>query len=905
MLHLIKLILICALFTSGKISAQFPNPATLSTGQGAIGTTDPTWLVSDWFPYPGPPPNPLTGGVTFTPAYIDNNCAPGSWINPTTLTPPLNTSNWITNQSYPCASNTNSGYIYYRLPLNLPAECNGFSVTNIGSYILNFSGYVDNIIAGVFVNGNSMGITGGSFSPGSQINFTLQGPWVAGANFIDIMVENYDSNGQANAFGLLLVANNTNDDIDNDGVLDIDDACVCNPGSGSDGCCPTLTASNDTTICSGESLNLVSNDTGIGNTNNMFSWSDGQIGKNITVAPTTTTTYTVTLQGSQGCVITEDVVVTIIENVTPSFTSSNYCVYEAVQFTDNSTVIAPDVLANSGWDFGDASQDVGNQVTHQYASAGDYLVSHAVSTVNGCTGIAIENITIYNAPNADFNYVDACANVEITFEDNSVGAGTTVNAWQWDFDNGLGTGTNDTENYTYNSSGSYAVQLIVEDNEGCRDTVVHTITIFEDPTVDFNFVNGCLYDTINFVDGSTIAAPDNIATWSWDIDGNNNEDYTAQDVNHKYTTPGDYNVTLTVGSNNNCSSSLSQTISLFPVPQAGFSVSTECVNGPPTTFVNTSTISGGTITTYGWSFGNGNLSFLENPTNNYQIASSYLVTLGVVSDLGCADTVTYSIDVLGKPTAAYSQDTTTGCAPLCVSFSDSSYDDITIVEWNWKFEDSYGESSEQNPTFCYTSTGDYDVSLVIKNAQGCRDTLEQFGLISIFPLPTSDFSLNPISTDVLNSTIDFTNNSLDASAWRWNFGDESDENLLDYNPSYTFADTGNYEVELIVINSFLCSDTSYQMVEILPVDDLFVPSAFSPNGDGKNDILYARGYIGALYFAVFDRLGKKVFESEDKETGWDGLINGKKALEGVYSWYLQAEVNGAPYKLKGDVTLVR
>jgi gliding motility-associated-like protein len=898
-------LLIFSIFLFNGLFAQFPNPASLSSGQGAIGTLDPIWLVSDWFPYPGPPPNPVTGGVTYTSAFIDNNCAPGSWINPATLAPPLNTSNWITNPSYPCASNINAGYMYYRLELNLPADCNGFSVTTAGSYVLNFSGYVDNRITDVFVNGASMGITGGSFAPGGQINFSLPGPWVAGINYIDVLIENFGVTGDSNPFGLLLVANNNNSDIDNDGVNDIDDNCVCEPGSGIDGCCPDLIVSNDTTVCSGDNLTIMANDNGLGNTSAMYSWSDGQIGQNISVSPTTTTIYTATLNGSKGCIVTEDIVVTVVDNVTTSFTSSNYCVYEEVQFTDNSTITSPDMLVNSGWDFGDASQDIGNQVTHQYTSAGTYVVSHAVSTINGCTGTAIENITVYDAPIADFNFLDACANKGIDFEDNSAGAGTTVINWEWDFADGSSPGSNGTETHTYTISGNYDVQLIVEDNEGCRDTALKAVTIFEDPTAGFTFSDVCLYDSVNLIDVSTITAPDNIVSWSWDINNNGSEDYSTQNANHKFSSPGSYDVKLITLSNNNCSNSVTETVNIFPVPQAGFSASTVCVNGAATDFVNTSTLSQGNIVLYGWNFGDGNFSTLENPINNYQIASSYPVTLGVVSDLGCADSVTFSIEVLGKPSAAFSQDTTNGCAPLCVAFTDTSYDDVPILEWNWKFESSYGESSEQSPSYCYETTGDYNVGLIVKNSQGCKDTLEQIGLITVFPKPVSDFTLNPINTDVLNSTIDFTNNSIDAAAWIWDFGDGTEQNLIDYSPSHLYADTGNLEVQLIVINAFLCTDTSYQTVEILPVDELFVPSGFSPNGDGKNDVLYARGYIGTMYFAVFDRLGKKVFESEDKETGWDGMINGKNALEGVYSWFLQAEVNGTAYKQKGDVTLVR
>jgi gliding motility-associated-like protein len=668
--------------------------------------------------------------------------------------------------------------------------------------------------------------------------------------------------------------------------------------------CPQITASNDTTICNSTAASLVCSDAKFGSAPYVYTWSDGQSGQSISVSPVVTTTYTVTATDRYGCYTTEDVIVSVVENVVASFTSSDYCIDEVVQFIDNSTITNPDVLASSGWDFGDATQLIGNQVTHQYAAGGNYVVTHAVSTVNGCVGTAIENITIYEAPSVGFNLNNACPGVAINFEDNSLGNGTTITNWNWNFGDNIGTGTNSTESYSYLSAGSFDVSLIVVDNQGCTDTLIQSVEIYEEPLPTFNYMNGCLYDTVHFIDASIVGGG-NIIAWSWDIDGDNNEDYTSQNVDHKYTVPGDYNITLVVESDNNCTNSITQIVSLFPVPIAGFSASTACVNGDATQFVNTSTISGGNIILNGWNFGDGGTSTQQSPSHDYQIASSYPVTLAVVSDLGCIDSVTYSIEVLGKPSAAFTQDTTNGCPPLCIAFTDTSFDDIPITNWNWKFENNYGESLEQNPTYCYNNTGDYDVGLIITNVQGCKDTLENLGFITIYPLPVSDFTVSPVSTNVLNSTIDFTNNSTDAAAWIWNFGDGSEDDYSNYSPSHLYSDSGHFETELIVINSYLCRDTSYQNVEILPVDDLFVPSAFSPNGDGKNDILYARGYIGVMYFAVFDRLGNKVFESEDKEIGWDGLIKGKNALEGVYTWYLQAEVNGKAYKLKGDVTLIK
>ena len=185
--------------------AVFPNPSTLSTGQGAQGTLDPVWTVSDLWYYSSPP-NPM--GLTYSPALINGNCAPGNWVNPTTLPVPVNNGNWITGADAPCNTDTSSGYRYFRLTLNLPADCNGSSVTIPGTYVLNLTGYVDNGITDVFVNGTSTGISGGGFAVGTQLNITLNGPWVAGINYVDIQVFNgHEFPPTANPYGLLMVAN--------------------------------------------------------------------------------------------------------------------------------------------------------------------------------------------------------------------------------------------------------------------------------------------------------------------------------------------------------------------------------------------------------------------------------------------------------------------------------------------------------------------------------------------------------------------------------------------------------------------------------------------------------------------------------------------------------------------------
>jgi len=211
----------------------FPNPITLSTGQGAQGTFDPVWQVSEfWY---ATAPSPI--GLNYSPALINGNCAPGAWVDAATLPAPTNNGNWITGPDADCANNTSDGYRFFRLTLDLPADCNGFSVTVAGNYVLSFDGYVDNQIGDVYINGTPQGISGGGYATGSQLTFTLNGPWLVGTNYVDISVFNAPAGGGSNPYGLLLVANTTAPvDTDGDGVPNVSDLCPCDPGNNAVGC---------------------------------------------------------------------------------------------------------------------------------------------------------------------------------------------------------------------------------------------------------------------------------------------------------------------------------------------------------------------------------------------------------------------------------------------------------------------------------------------------------------------------------------------------------------------------------------------------------------------------------------------------------------------------------------------
>ena len=118
--------------------------------------------------------------------------------------------------------------------------------------------------------------------------------------------------------------------------------------------------------------------------------------------------------------------------------------------------------------------------------------------------------------------------------------------------------------------------------------------------------------------------------------------------------------------------------------------------------------------------------------------------------------------------------------------------------------------------------------------------------------------------------------------------------------------TTNYCVEVTDNNG--CSDTACVTVKVRDdCGELFVPNAFSPNGDGVNDVLYVRGgCIKEMHFIIYDRWGHMVFESTDQNVGWDGTYKGKPLQDAVFVYYLKVlYYDGRTEEMKGNVALMR
>lgn len=341
-------------------------------------------------------------------------------------------------------------------------------------------------------------------------------------------------------------------------------------------------------------------------------------------------------------------------------------------------------------------------------------------------------------------------------------------------------------------------------------------------------------------------------------------------------------------------------VSILPSPDAAFNTTSVCA-GKAASFTDKS-IPVIDVIKWKWDFGDSSIpADVRNPSHTYTQGGSYPVKLIVTSKNGCMDTVQQNVVIYHTPIANFNSSGI--CLKDGIQFTDSSFvTTSSIVNWNWYFGDKKTDSIK-NPVHHFPSAGTYTNILVVKSAFGCIDSVEK--KLTIANGPSAAFTSNATMANV-KQTVQFTDRSTDAVAWLWNFGDESSDSLSKLqNPSHSYLKTGHFNVCLVVTDKNGCMDTTC-LTEIisLPVG---VPNAFSPNGDGQNDVfMIYGGPFKEVQLKIFNNWGVQIFQSDKQSQGWDGRVQGVDQPAGVYVYtiYCVSE-DDQEHKLSGDVTLLR
>lgn len=453
--------------------------------------------------------------------------------------------------------------------------------------------------------------------------------------------------------------------------------------------------------------------------------------------------------------------------------------------------------------------------------------------------------------------------------------------------------------------GNYSIGMlkIEMDFTGVRANLQVTMNGVANDTV------GCIPQLVEFRD---LERTNPGKTFYWDFGDGHTEVTTQGTTSHFYDQVGTYLVRLISEDLETCNQrdTVYQRIHLGnnrAVPDFEAQKNPPCEN-LSYTFTNTSVSLDGTPfkpQTFRWDFGDGSSfvtsSFEEQVTHTYAAPGTYNVTLRLTDVDFCnspADTVkTIRISTIVK---ADFETPASGCAPYLAHFENTSQGGM---EFLWDFGDG-NTSTDDSPTHLYSTPGTYTVTLTASDPNSCNLTDQITRTITVRSGPTAAFSFQPVQP-VENTFTEFTNASVGAVRYLWDFGDGTTDSLE--NPRHIFPATGTYNVCLTAINQYGCEDTACREVSALIEPLLDVPNAFTPGKFGVNSTIGVEGFgIQQMEWTIYNRWGQKVFVSNDQKIRWDGTFNGKALPMDVYTYTLRATfANGTQTTKTGDITLIR
>jgi gliding motility-associated-like protein len=609
--------------------------------------------------------------------------------------------------------------------------------------------------------------------------------------------------------------------------------------------------------------------------------------------------------------------------------SHSSCLAEDARFTSESTAASPDSITQWKWILPTGVIAAGKTYTSRFLTPGIFEVKHVAVSSRGCESDTIKkSITINPNPIAAFNLSGPfCKGQNVVIKNTSSTQNGTLTRWYWMMGNGQVFDRNSSSDFVYNfpETGVYTIKLVVTNSSGCQsDTARQTITVGHVPFPDFELPDVCLNDAFaEFNNTSTIEdGTINAATWLWNFgdpnaNAGNPNTSTALNGRHRYTEAAIYPIKLLVTSSLGCRDSITQNITINgDKPLASFNIltpDTSCSN-LPVRIQNTSTVNFGKITrvVIFWD-DRVNISDTttdENPipdkiyVKNYppfNFPASKQVTIRFVAYSGgvCINEIEKVLTLYSVPTANWQVSPSAGCFGSPIQFTDQSSSAVNnISRWKWIFGD--GNSSDvQNPAHIFRVPGNFRVKMVATTIAGClSDTAEN--QVVIHPNPSVNAGPDQVILQggqiTLQATVSGSNN------YTFNWTPDTwlnDPNILQ--PITRAESDITYTLTVTGIGGCTASDNVFVKQLLRPV----IPNAFSPNGDGINDIWtirYLDSYPGATV-QIFDRYGRRIYISTGYNTPWDGKYNGSPLPAGVY-YYIVDPKNGLK-SINGSVTLIR
>jgi gliding motility-associated-like protein len=670
---------------------------------------------------------------------------------------------------------------------------------------------------------------------------------------------------------------------------------------------PNVNAGPDVAICIGQTTTLTATGAAI------YSWNNGVV-NGITFTPAATNTYTVVGTSAEGCINTDEVVVTVnpLPNVNAgpdqalciglSVTLSgsgastytwNNGVTNNVSFVPNAsneyTVIGTDVngcvnsdqvvvivnplpTINAGQDIavcigstvtlsgnGGISYTWDNGVTNGVSFTPSTTLTYTVSGTDekGCVNSDQVVVTVNPLPN-----IDAGPDVTLCF-----GQSTTLNAtggviYTWNNGAVQGGSVSPSTTTTYSVTGT--------DANGCVNSDNMTVNVNPLPIVDAG-----ANQTI--CEGETVTLNATGATsYTWTPSATNGVVFTPAVGTTTYTVTGT--------DNNGCLNTDQVVIVVNPLPNVFAGNDVAVCDG------ETVTLTGSGAATYTWD-NNINNGAAFNPSLG---TTTYTVT--GTSSAGCINTDQVNVTANPNPEVSFLPGATLGCAPFTTTLTNTSTNSDNCT---WTLSNGQTLTGCGTIPVTFQQAGCYDVTLTTTSTTGCSSSFTASNLICVEAPPNAAFSPSANQVSNLDTEVNFINNTTGASNYVWSFGDGSGTST-EINPSHTYPTdpVGQYEVMLIAYSPFGCTDTAYSTIQIYEELIFYVPNTFTPDSDKFNPVflpVFTAGFDPYDYnLLIFNRWGEIIFESNNAEVGWDGSYGKNGEIEmcqdGTYTWKIEFKV---------------
>lgn len=663
-------------------------------------------------------------------------------------------------------------------------------------------------------------------------------------------------------------------------------------------------------VCQGNQVTFTSQSSGSGgDTISAYIWDFGDTGTSNTENPfhiyADTGFYNVTLTvvSPTSCDSSITQQVYVIPGPTATFSANNVCLNLSTNFNPSVTTPPGTQVDSIAWDFGDGTLFTGlTSPVHTYLAPGRYGVTMTVYNDLLCTGTFSDSVDVFPLPLASFTSSLSCSSSPTIFDGSTSSiTGDTITSWLWNFD-GLGSSTDTIAEFTFANAGTYTVALIVTTSDGCSDTLESQISVIQSPQFDFIYNEPCLGVGSVFTYNS-LTLPPPPANLTWDF-GDGTLSFLLSPT-HIYASVDTFEVTLTVENPNTlCTSEITKSLIVFPVPEVGYIVNNNCEE-LPLQFTDTSSIQSGSIVNWSWNLGVLGTSTQTNPVVTPSDAGTYPTSLTVTSDKGCIATINQNATVFQKPVAAMTPDPLFGSPPLTVSFINSS---AGATSYSWDFGDG-NTGTGFNPQHIFQDTGLYAVSLIAISTEGCLDTA--YSMVSVL-IPDLDIGVNKIFSTRDGNNITLTAELINAGnvtisefsiKGTIENGSTISENwsgtlppgtilIYKFNSSYEVASTFN--PQFFCIEAFAPNDSedmnqsNNKKCQVLN-NEFEIFSSYPNPFDEIININFNLNTAGKFSIRMFDDLGKMVIEKNDLNglSGFNSaFIDTEQLSKGTYSLQL-------------------